>query len=342
MDENRKKKYIKLFKGKNKSKAQIAVVYNDKNGDYVYTTIPVTKHKNYILKEVNSGNIIYKKGQTREDNFSAANNIITDLTTNINPTLNQLTGMPKNQPIRRGAYNVSEKAIEIFKDANYSTLPHEIAHFWLDNIWSYSKSGKASEAYMNNFKAIEDFLNIKPEQVYLTRGQQEKFARAYEKYLLNGYAPNGIIAGAFDDYDRWLKQVYNDARELKVKLTPEAIEFFDSMTTGQLPEYTVEETQREIIQKEYSKAVKEAQKVVIEKQAEYNAAPVNNTTVPVTTTGEKARSRAGLVLPDLHKQKIGKNSVPAGCKNPLIPITQLVIITIRLTQYQQEPYNYNE
>ena len=219
-------------------------------------------------------------------------NIITYVKENLNPNnLNQLTGMPKNQPIKRGAYNVSEKAIELFKDANYSTLPHEFAHFWLDNIWTYAKSGKASEAYMNNFKAIEDFLNIKPEQVYLTRGQQEKFAKAYEKYLYNGYAPNGIIAGAFDDYDRWLKQVYNDARKLKVKLTPDAIEFFDSMTTGQLPEYTVEETQREIIQKEYPKAVKEAQKVVAEKQTEYNAAPVNNTTVPVTTAGEKARSR---------------------------------------------------
>ena len=224
------------------------------------------------------------------------NNIITyihpNFKTKIISNLNQLTGMPKNQPIRRGAYNVSEKAIELFKDANYSTLPHEFAHFWLDNIWTYSKSGKASEAYMNNFKAIEDFLNIKPEQVYLTRGQHEKFARAYEKYLLNGYAPNAIIAGAFDDYDRWLKQVYNDAKELKVKLTPEAIEFFDSMTTGQLPEYTVEKTQREIIQKEYPKAVKEAQKVVVEKQAEYNAASVNNTTVPVTMAGEKVRSRA--------------------------------------------------
>ncbi len=219
-------------------------------------------------------------------------NIITYVKENLNPNnLNQLTGMPQNERIRRGAYNVSEKAIELFKDANYSTLPHEIAHFWLDNIWTYSKSGKASEAYMNNFKAIEDFLNIKPEQVYLTRGQQEKFARAYEKYLLNGYAPNAIIAGAFDDYDRWLKQVYNDARELKVKLTPDAIEFFDSMTTGQLPEYTVEETQREIIQKEYPKAVKEAQKVVVEKQAEYNAMPVNNTTVPVNTAGEKSQSR---------------------------------------------------
>ena len=223
------------------------------------------------------------------------NNIITSIHPNFKTklinNLNQLTGMPKSEPIRRGAYNVSEKAIELFKDADYSTLPHEMAHFWLDNIWTYAKSGKASEAYMYNFKAIEDFLNIKPEQVYLTRGQQEKFARAYEKYLYNGYAPNAIIAGAFDDYDRWLKQVYNDAKELKVKLTPDAIEFFDSMTTGQLPEYTVEETQREVVQKEYPKAVKEAKEVVNGKQKEYNAAPVNNTTVPVVMEGEKRKSR---------------------------------------------------
>ena len=82
------------------------------------------------------------------------NNIITDLDQNINSTLNQLTGMPKNQPIRRGAYNVSEKAIELFKDANYSTLPHEMAHFWLDNIWTYAKSGKASETFLRKKKKL--------------------------------------------------------------------------------------------------------------------------------------------------------------------------------------------
>ena len=68
------------------------------------------KNKNFT-KSLNSlGNDITraerdKKGQTREDNFSAANNIITDLTTNINPTLNQLTGMPKNEPTGHNIYN---------------------------------------------------------------------------------------------------------------------------------------------------------------------------------------------------------------------------------------------
>lgn len=225
------------------------------------------------------------------------NNIITSVqpkfkTKIINTNnLNQIEGLPKQPKERKGYYSVPEQAIKLLKTADYSTLPHEFAHFWLENIWAYTKSGKASEAYMNNFKALSDFLNIKPYQVFLTTNQHEKFARGYEKYLLNGYAPNAIISGAFDDYDRWLKQVYNNARELKVKLTPDAIEFFDSMTTGQLPEYTVEETQRAIIQKEYPKAIKEAQKVVVEKQVKYSKVAVNNTTVPVTTEGEKAKSR---------------------------------------------------
>lgn len=225
------------------------------------------------------------------------NNIITSVqpkfkTKIINTSnLNQIEGLPKQPKERKGYYSVPEQAIKLLKTADYSTLPHEFAHFWLENIWAYTKSGKASEAYMNNFKALSDFLNIKPYQVFLTTNQHEKFARGYEKYLLNGYAPNAIISGAFDDYDRWLKQVYNNARELKVKLTPDAIEFFDSMTTGQLPEYTVEETQRAIIQKEYPKAIKEAQKVVVEKQVKYSKVAVNNTTVPVTTEGEKAKSR---------------------------------------------------
>ena len=86
------------------------------------------------------------------------NNIITHIHPNFKTklinNLNQLTGMPKNEKNRRGAYNVSEKAIELFKDANYSTLPHEMAHFWLDNIWTYAKSGKASETFLRKKKKL--------------------------------------------------------------------------------------------------------------------------------------------------------------------------------------------
>ena len=203
----------------------------------------------------------------------------------------QLKNNPKNPEVKRGSFIVSEKAIELFKDADYSTLPHELAHFWLDNMWSYSRSGLASDAYKNNFQGVLDFLGVKDNQLYLTRAQQEKFARAYEKYLLNGYAPNGLIQGAFDEYDRWLQKVYKDASELKVKLTADAIEFFNSMTTGELQPYTVEETNREVIEKEVIKTVNDAKKVAVEANSVYSASPMINSTVPVETEGEKAQSR---------------------------------------------------
>jgi hypothetical protein len=248
---------------------------------------------------------------------SATNNIITNNSNNFNPeqiTIEdmlrgvedadgniyyQLKNAPKQPKIFKGAYDVSAKAIELFKDADYSTLPHELAHYWLDNMWGYYRSGKASEAYSNNFQGVLDWLGVKDGQINLTRAQQEKFARGYEKYLLNGYAPNGLIQGAFDDYDKWLQKVYNDARELKVKLTPDAIEFFDSMTTGELLEYDVPETQAQIREKnieQMNKDIQEARKFVVEKQTQYNnydgGNAITKDTVPVTTEGEKKQSRA--------------------------------------------------
>ncbi len=235
---------------------------------------------------------------SRQELGAGLNNIITKYETELNPNVNndelsQIKGLPKIEFRPGGMYYVSEKAIELTNLADYSTLPHELAHYWLDNMWAYTRTGKASSAYMNNFNAMADWLGIKEGQISITRNQHEKFARGYEKYLLQGYAPNGLIQGAFDDYDRWLKRVYLSAKQLKVKLSPAAIEFFNTMTTGELPEYTVEETQKEIFEKnlkEAQKSYEETKKVVVEKQAEFNGLPTPANTTPVVSDGEKKQS----------------------------------------------------
>nr|DAN33542.1 MAG TPA: crystallin beta/gamma motif-containing protein [Caudoviricetes sp.] len=141
----------------------------------------------------------------------------------------------QQKPQPKGLYDTSKGVIKIFESADFSTLPHEIAHYWLDNMWSYVRSGNASEKYRQRWNVIANWLNVKPEQAVLTRGQQEKFARSYEQYLLNGDLPTPIIKGAFDDYDRWLKRVYGDMNRLNVRLSEDAVRFFQSMTTGILP-----------------------------------------------------------------------------------------------------------
>lgn len=141
----------------------------------------------------------------------------------------------QQKPQPKGLYDASKGIIRIFETADFSTLPHEMAHYWLDNMWSYVRSGNASEKYRQRWDVIANWLNVRPEQAILTRGQQEKFARGYEQYLLNGNLPIPIIKGAFDDYDRWLKRVYGDMNRLNIRLSEDAVRFFQSMTTGVLP-----------------------------------------------------------------------------------------------------------
>lgn len=147
-DENGKKKYIKLFKGNNKTKSQIAVVYNDVNGDYVYTTIPVTKHKKYILKEVNSGNVIYKKGQTRE-NIPAANNIITDNSENFNPDVHfqsaNIAGAENNE-VETAAREWQEKGT----DSKYFKK-------WFGDSKVVDENGKPLVVYHGTLNKFETF-----------------------------------------------------------------------------------------------------------------------------------------------------------------------------------------
>lgn len=136
-----------------------------------------------------------------------------------------------------------EYIIKLLESADESTLPHEFAHYWLTEMWNYTKTGRASENYMKRWNTIADYLGVKPEQTRLTRGQQEKFASSYEAYLTRGELPTPLIGSVFDDYDKWLQQVYNDYNKInyqsgfgkrRVRLTDAAIKFFQSMTTGTL------------------------------------------------------------------------------------------------------------
>lgn len=136
-----------------------------------------------------------------------------------------------------------EYIIKLLEGADESTLPHEFAHYWLTEMWNYTRTGRASENYMKRWNTIADYLGVKQEQTRLTRGQQEKFASSYEAYLTRGELPTPLIASAFDDYDKWLQQVYNDYNKInyqsgfgkrRVRLTDAAIKFFQSMTTGTL------------------------------------------------------------------------------------------------------------
>ena len=156
-------------------------------------------------------------------------------TLNITPIKGNVKPDYQNTPNPKGLFDSKQGLIKIFESTDFSTLPHELAHYWLNNMWNYVRSGNASERYQQRWNVIANWLGITPEQTLISRRQQERFARGYEQYLLNGNLPTPIIKGAFDDYDRWLKRVYGDMNSLNIRLSEDAVRFFQSMTTGTLP-----------------------------------------------------------------------------------------------------------
>lgn len=199
----------------------------------------------------------------------------------------------------KGYTNITpdEYIIKLLEGADESTLPHEFAHYWLTEMWNYTRTGRASEKYMKRWQIISDYLGIKPEQTRLARGQQEKFASSYEAYLTRGELPTPLIGSAFDDYDKWLQRVYSDYNRInyqsgfgkrRVRLTDAAIKFFQSMTTGTLeaPALAPKNTGVEVPQTVSAEEVIEPTNEIIETPTTYDTTRVIN-----ITEGEKGVSK---------------------------------------------------
>lgn len=208
--------------------------FKQHNGDYNFSPDERFAYNYAESKAFEEGKVKYIRDK-KNSLLTGHNAYLSQADSNILQKSDIVNSFMQQKPQPKGLYDASKGIIRIFETADFSTLPHEMAHYWLDNMWSYVRSGNASEKYRQRWNVIANWLNVRPEQTILTRGQQEKFARGYEQYLLNGNLPIPIIKGAFDDYDRWLKRVYGDMNRLNIRLSEDAVRFFQSMTTGVLP-----------------------------------------------------------------------------------------------------------
>lgn len=193
----------------------------------------------------------------------------------------------KKQNKIKGSFDALTKSIKITSEADFSSLQHEFAHFWLDNIWNYANSGQASENYLKQFNEIKKWLGTKGN--YPTRNQHEKFARAYEKYLYKGTNADAPIGQAFKDYENFIREVYSDIAEIdtragekKYKPIPRVVyNFFDSMVSGKLHGVIVDDEPEKEVEKEVKEVkefIKEETKVLEENRANYTLKPVQTDT----------------------------------------------------------------
>lgn len=147
----------------------------------------------------------------------------------------------------KAAYDANTGAIHLFDAADQSSFIHEAGHMWLSEMKNMAMQDGAPEQLikdldvltawgtyspekMNDYagtnrekefaeyaKAIEDArksgdaIAIKAAE---ERWMQERFARAFERYIADGKAPVRELQGPFRKFKKWLVGIYQDLKNL--------------------------------------------------------------------------------------------------------------------------------
>lgn len=140
-----------------------------------------------------------------------------------------------------GVFDPELGTILVGKNFNGTTLPHEMAHYWLDTIFKMFKRVQAGEIearpeWVAQKREMFAMLGINENQTSLTRGQQEKFATMLEAYI-SGVGVTNEITRTFNDYLKWVPEKYRNLQQLSyidengkiqnVFLDAKAVEFFN-------------------------------------------------------------------------------------------------------------------
>lgn len=130
----------------------------------------------------------------------------------------------------RGALRIASDGYTILLSdkADLSTIFHESAHIFLEEMQGMERAGLADESLSSDISILKDWLEV-PEGETLNVQQHEKFAKGFETYLMEGKAPSEKLLDVFRRFRDWLLNIYNDSKALGVELTDEVRGVFDRL-----------------------------------------------------------------------------------------------------------------
>lgn len=154
--------------------------------------------------------------------------------------------------------NENRIVMSLFEGQNKSSILHETAHIFLRDLMNAASDDKISREQLEVLKKWFGGSEI-------TRENEEKFARAFEKYLMEGKAPSAELQPVFARFRRWLVEIYKSlfgidrAAGQTVNITPEIRSLFDSLiaTDEQIKNARRMNAQDDILPQDYFKTREE-------------------------------------------------------------------------------------
>ena len=129
--------------------------------------------------------------------------------------------------------NTGSAIIRLMKRADASTFIHESAHHFLDIMVKYASEEGAPKQLVDDVAKIREWLGkSKGNFSGFTRLQHESFARAFERYFLEGHAPTEGMADVFAKIKKMFTDIYKSVANIpdqKVQINDDVRQVFDRM-----------------------------------------------------------------------------------------------------------------
>lgn len=162
----------------------------------------------------------------------------------------------------RGAFDANTGAIHLFDAADQSSFIHESAHMYLTEMERMVQEEGAPKQLIEDWHAIQDWASYADGRLDDYKGtrlekefagyeaairkaresgdtvaikaaeerwMQERFARAFERYIAEGKAPVKELQGPFRRFKKWLVGIYRDLRNLGKEPTDDVRRAMDRM-----------------------------------------------------------------------------------------------------------------
>lgn len=118
--------------------------------------------------------------------------------------------------------------VVLTEKSDLSTFLHESGHIFLEFLGDLAARAEAPQSLKDDWARALKFLGAE-DRAGLTTEHHEKWARAFEAYLMEGQAPSAELAKPFKRFAGWLKKIYRAIRALNVELDEEIRGVFDRL-----------------------------------------------------------------------------------------------------------------
>ncbi len=118
--------------------------------------------------------------------------------------------------------------IALNKNADLSTFLHEMGHVFLELTGDLAELPDSPARLKEDWGTTLKWLGASSRNG-ITRDMHEKWARGFERYLMEGKAPSVALAGAFERFKLWLRNIYKGLSSLGVELNDDVRGVFDRL-----------------------------------------------------------------------------------------------------------------